>query len=190
MRKQLTPRSPERRVPHRGASLKGSSWSLTTQLRVVLATALFGSLIVAAIVSWEQWFPTPPERLVKIYRTHGCRCAFVFADSLKAAGFEVRLVEYRTLKRVREALRTPPTLRGCHVGEYLGYFLEGHVSPSTLPQLTSEHPAGLGVATESSASTDITHVSIKADEQSPVLLIEPDGRARPWFEPPHGEPEG
>ena len=147
-------------------------------LAAVLAVGVFG----AVLVSWEQLFPIPPERLIKIYRSHGCRCAFALADSLKAEGFIVQLYEYETLQYVRQALHTPSNLRGCHVGEFLGYFLEGHVAPLALRQLAQQQPRALGLATEGSVDRASIHVSITNDERSRVLLVELDGRARTWFD--------
>lgn len=154
-------------------------------LAAVLAAGVFG----AVLVSWEQLFPIPPARLVKIYRTHGCRCAFALADSLKAEGFIVQLREYETLQYVRQSLHTPSNLRGCHVGEFLGYFLEGHVAPPALRQLAQQQPRALGLATEGSVDHTSIHVSIANDERSRVLLVELDGRARTWFDPTKG-PKG
>ena len=125
----------------------------------------------------------PPERTVTIYRTHGCSCAFAFAKSLTAAGFEVRLIEEETLNGVRAALKTPSDLHGCHVGVYLGYFLEGHIAPAALSELALKRPTGRGVVTAGSADAQATHVSIALDEHSPVLLLQSDGARQPWFQP-------
>ena len=124
--------------------MRTSKTKLGKQLGVVFAVALVGTVVIAAVLSVEHFF-TSPERLVKIHRTHGCTCAFAFADSLKAAGFEVRVIEHVTsLRSVRASLHTPTNLHGCHVGEYLGYFLEGHVAPSALHHLRLQRPDGLG----------------------------------------------
>jgi hypothetical protein len=158
--------------------------SLEKQLAVVFGVALLGAAATAAVLSFEHLFGPPPEQLVTIHRTHGCNCAFTLVSSLRAAGFEVRVIEHQTLKTVRAALRTPANLRGCHVGAYLDYFLEGHVSPAALSVLATQRPHGLGLATESSANVDPSHVSIALDERSPVVLIGLDGIAQPWFQAP------
>jgi hypothetical protein len=151
--------------------------------------ALFAGAVTAVLVSWDQLFPVPPERLVKIYRTHGCRCVFNLANSLKAEGFVVRVYEYGTLEYVRGSLHTPSNLHGCHVGEFLDYFLEGHVAPAAVRKLAQQQPPALGIATEGSVDTKSGHVTIEQDENSRVWLVEQDGRTRPWFEPPSG-PKG
>lgn len=87
---------------------------------------------------------------------------------MEAAGFGVRVIEHQTLKTVRASLRTPASLRGCHVGAYLDYFLEGHVSPAALPVLAMQRPEGLGLATESSTGAGVSHVRIADDERSTI----------------------
>lgn len=173
-------------LPYTRASAKAQQPNLARQLRIVFAATLLVGAVGAVVVSWEQLFPVPPERLVKIYRTHGCRCAFNLADSLKAEGFIVRLYEYETLQYVRGTLHTPSNLRGCHVGEFLGYFLEGHVAPLALPKLAQQHPSALGLVTESSVDAKSVHGSIARDEKGRVLLVERDGRTRTWFKPTDG----
>ena len=151
---------------------------------MVFALALFGAAVTVVALNLEHFFATPPEQLVDIYRTHGCTCAFVWADSLRKAGFKVRMIEHGTsLKSVRDSLHTPANLRGCHVGAYFGYFLEGHVAPSAVHHLALQRPDALGLATESSTSATIPHVSIALEEQSTVMLIDRNGAARSWFEP-------
>lgn len=180
---------PRPRRSHTKAAAKLPQPNLAKQLRIVLAATLLVGVVGAVLVTWEQLFPIPPEQLVKIYRTHGCRCAFTLADALEAEGFVVRLYEYETLKYVRGSLHTPSNLRGCHVGEYLGYFLEGHVAPAALRKIAQQHPSALGLATEGSVDTKSGHVSIAQEGRSRVLLVERNGRARTWFEPSSG-PKG
>ena len=165
------------------ATVKQRGPSLKKQFGVAVAIALLGATVTAVVQTFDDFFGPPPEQLVTIHRTHGCACAFTFADSLKAAGFEVRVIEHQTLKTSRASLGTPANFRACHVGAYLDYFLEGHVSPAALPALATQHPRGLGLATEGSANVEASHVSIALEERSPVVLIGLDGKTQPWFQP-------
>lgn len=162
--------------------------SLKRQLLIVFAAAFATGGFAVLLGVWEQ-LSVPPERLVNIYRKHGCRCAFELADSLKAEGFVVRLHEYETLEYVRGSLHTPANLRGCHVGEYLGYFLEGHVASAALIKLAQQQPVALGIVTETNLDHDNGHVTIAREERSRVVLVEADGRTRMWIEP-NGAPHG
>lgn len=174
---------------HPKARTKASRPNLARQLRIVLVVTVVVGVVAAVMASWDQLFPIPPERLVKIYRLHGCRCAFNFAEALERKGFVVQVYEYETLKYVRTSLHTPTNLHGCHVGSYLGYFLEGHVAPDALDQLARQDPSALGVATEGSVREKSTHVQIEREQQSAVLLVQRDGRAQAWFDP-SGGPKG
>lgn len=162
--------------------MKAKRPTLRKQLGILFAVAFSGTAIIGSVVIWEERTAPPPERVVRIYGTHGCTCVIAFAQSLTAAGYDVRLVELQSLAGVRDTLRSPPDLNGCHVGSYLGYFLEGHVSPSALLELALTRPPAAGVATEASA-LETGHVSIARDEHSVVFLVESDGARRAWFQP-------
>ena len=123
-----------------------------------------------------------PERIVTIYRVHGCRCAFPWERELEREGFSVVMNEVESLQFIRQRLRTPTEARGCHVGEYLGYFVEGHVHPSALHELSRRRPAALGLMTEVSARSEAGHVDIASEASSRVLLIDPNSRASVWFQ--------
>lgn len=163
--------------------MKAKRPSLRKQLGIVAAVAFAGAAVAGLIVAWEAVFSPPPERLVKIYRVHGCTCAFTFADALRGAGYSVQVVELKNLSGPRGTLHSPPDLTGCHVGVYLNYFLEGHVSPAVLAELAATRPDADGVATQASALAE-TDVSIERDEHSLVFLVEEGGGRQAWFQPP------
>lgn len=150
-------------------------------LFIVLTIALTASGVVGIIASQED-APTPilyPQK-VELYRTHGCRCVFTWAKSLRKQGFRVRVYELGTLDNLRSRLHAPAKFNACHVGVYMGYFLEGHVSAAALNQLTKEGTAGIGLATEN-AVDNVRQVSVPEDEASDVLVIELGGRVRRWY---------
>lgn len=91
--------------------------------------------------------------------------------------------EFDSLHLVREELHTPPEARGCHVGEYMGYFVEGHVDPLALRELSRRHPTALGLSTETSTKPDVGHLDIASDETSPVLLVGPSDHKDVWYRP-------
>ena len=159
--------------------------SFRRQLGIVIAATLLFGAIGAIVVNWEYLFPVDAERLVTVYRIHGCRCALNLADDLKAEGFVVRGFEYETLQYVRHSLHTPASLHGCHVASYLDYFVEGHVSPATLRELAEQRPTGLGITTEASMLSKDAHLNIARDENSSVLLILQDGQPITWLRPTH-----
>lgn len=152
---------------------------LPRELKIWLLIALLGGAIAGLLTAWEDLFPVPPDKLVKVYFTHSCRCAHPWAHTLEAEGFVVRMFEPESLRPTRAALQTPKGLRGCHVAEFMGYFVEGHVPAATLRRLVAEHPAALGVAMESSVLMARNSV-IGHAERGPVLLVDNTGAAHPW----------
>lgn len=124
-----------------------------------------------------------PERIVTVYRVHGCRCAFQWKRELESEGFSVVMNEVHSLKFIRQRLRTPSTARGCHVGEFLGYFVESHVEPAALRQLSRRHPTAVGLLTETSTNADLQHVDVVSDANSRVLLVGPNAETSVWYRP-------
>lgn len=130
------------------AAIPGALWS-RGEAKALRVTAVLAGLIAVGAVGIalrQAFFPGQPERLVTLYRVHGCRCAFTLAQKLEQAGFTVKMFEVDTLKYVRASLHAPTGLRGCHLGRFLGYFVEGHVTPDSLNRLAQLRPIGYGVA--------------------------------------------
>jgi hypothetical protein len=153
---------------------------LPRELKVWLLIALLGGATAGLLSVWEQLFPVPPDKLVKIYFTHSCRCAHPWAHTLEAEGFVVRMYEPETLRPTRVALHTPEGLRGCHVAEFMGYFVEGHVPAAALRRLAAEHPMALGVAMESSVLKTGSGV-MDPSRREPVLLVGLTGETHTWM---------
>jgi len=166
---------------HKKRAEKAACIDVAKGLRVVFALSVFAALLAGVLDNWDSLFGPAPQRLVEVYRTHGCRCAFGWARALQAQGFVVRLREYDTLEYVRGSLQTPEHLHGCHVGKYLGYFVEGHVSPKALRRLSAERPVALGVATQPATRMSEQHSTAVVDENSSVLLVDGRGQSYSWF---------
>lgn len=154
---------------------------LTAKLWIILAMVC--SALAGVLTQWPQRFPGPvPERQVVIYRTHGCKCAFAWVRQLEASGFVVTMYEPESLKTIRGALRTPPSLRGCHIGRYLKYFVEGHVPPAALSELARSHPSGIGIAAET--GTDVReHSSGTTPNEAkklPLVIYDEKGVGHSW----------
>ena len=180
---------PRHKPPRTAAAGRRSQRSPVRQLLLLGGIALAGGIVVAALQTIQER-ARASDHFVTVYRVHGCTCVFSWVDSLEAAGFTVRVVELRSLTTVRSTMQTPASLHGCHVGSYLTYFVEGHVTPDALKALASRHPIALGVTTETSIDAGRVHTSVADEEHSPVVLIEPGGGMLPWFEPPQLPADG
>ena len=153
---------------HRGSE----PWFKGLEVKRVLIG--MGAFAFGAIVTllWPTFFPDEPERVVVVYWTHDCPCAEAWMKSLRQAGYKVRDFEQFDLMNQRRVLKTPKSLRGCHLGSYLGYFLEGHVSPQVLIRLSQQRPVARGVG--------YIRDSENADDH--LRLFSPEGRSLPWDE--------
>lgn len=158
---------------------------LPRELKIWLLIALLGGLTAGLLTAWEELFPVPPDKLVKVYFTHSCRCAHPWAHTLEAEGFVVRMFEPETLRPTRAALHTPDGLRGCHVAEFMGYFVEGHVPAAALRRLAAEHPQALGVAMESPVLKAGRSVIDEA-ERGPIVLVDLAGVPHTWMSVENG----
>lgn len=144
-------------------------------LRVFGGVAAGFALLFVGMYFMDKSIGVPKEKLVSLYHVHTCGCAHQWKRSLEAGDFTVIEYEPETLAKVRDQLHTPEALHGCHVAEYLGYFLEGHISPSVLKQIAQERPKGAGFVTAVTFASQTSQISIADEESSPVLLIDTEG---------------
>lgn len=173
--------------PVKSVSSRERRWKNLRRLAIVVAPF---AVVVALTVIKDRSLWTSAEQLVTVYRIHGCRCAFAWAKSLERNGFVVQMREVGSLKSTRRTLQTPVSFKGCHVAAHLGYFVEGHVDPAALRKLAQQHPAALGLVTETSATPALQHVDLAAEARSRVLLVEPGGKSALWFQPSRSTEEG
>ena len=160
------------------------------EVRIIAGVLATFAMVAGAILVSDRSLWVSPERLVTIYRVHGCRCAFQWKQGLEQKGFTVVMHERESLRPIRQRLHTPPEARGCHVAEFLGYFVEGHVDPAALNELSRRHPAALGLLTEASTQSEVPHVDIASEANSRVLLVAPNASKSLWFQPPPSKGTG
>jgi hypothetical protein len=148
------------------------------QLWWVGAAALSFGAVTAAVMNWEQWFPTPPEKLVEVVWTHECRCAPGWIRTLRREGFTVRDFEMDDLRGTRRQWHVPAALPGCHPARYLGYVLDGHVSAEALRRLMRERPSTFGVVQIEAPGMAGATPAVPREPQ--FELIDRDGTRHPW----------
>ena len=162
------------------AQLEQDRQRLSKRLRIALGIAVSAGLVAGALGYWDRLTGGTPDKVVNVYRTHSCECAFDWARELRRDGYAVRLREYETLQYVRHSMHVPQEWKGCHVAEYLGYFIEGHVSSGQLERLRTERPPALGLTATLGASTDQHASAQSADRAGAAFLVGRDGHARAW----------
>lgn len=151
--------------------------------RVFGAVAIGFALLFIGMFFMDKSIGVPREKLVSLYHVHTCGCAHQFKRALEAGGFTVIEYEPESLSTIREKLHTPSALHGCHVAEYLGYFLEGHISPSVLTHIAHDRPQGIGFVTAVTFTADAAKISLADEESSAILLIDGRGQRTTFADP-------
>jgi hypothetical protein len=75
-----------------------------------------------------------------------CGCCAGWVEHVRAAGFDVGVVESSEVNRLKTRLGVPQTLASCHTAEIGGYVIEGHVPAAVIKRLLTEKPSGKGLA--------------------------------------------
>ncbi len=81
-----------------------------------------------------------------IHKDPNCGCCQAWADRVGAAGVSFRVVENKSLNRLKAQLGVPQRLASCHTAEIAGYVIEGHVPPAEIQRLLREKPRARGLA--------------------------------------------
>ena len=83
---------------------------------------------------------------VTVYKSPTCGCCGKWIDHMKAAGFQVKVVDLDDLTEIKQASGVPMKLRTCHTGVVGNYAIEGHVPADVVKKLLAEKPAAAGIA--------------------------------------------
>lgn len=83
-----------------------------------------------------------------VYKDPNCGCCHAWASAMTKVGFVVETEDVDDVDLVKDRLKVPGDLRGCHTAVVAGYYLEGHVPLEAVRRLLAEKPeiAGLAVA--------------------------------------------
>ncbi len=107
-----------------------------------------GALVLAMAGGWLAiggLIPARGETMV-VTMTPWCGCCGEWADHMRAAGFDVTVVETDALDVAKQAAAIPTELYSCHTAEIAGYVVEGHVPVPAIDKLLAERPAIDGIA--------------------------------------------
>lgn len=105
---------------------------------------LVGSASVLVLAAVSPASASPGVMIV--HKDPNCGCCHLWADAMKAAGFDVRLDDVEDLAPIKARLGVPGDVEGCHTAEIEGYFLEGHVPLSSVRRMLDERPPIKGLA--------------------------------------------
>jgi hypothetical protein len=109
--------------------------------------ALLASFAAAGVAITTR-APVAAETLPSMIVTKdpNCGCCTGWVKHVRAAGFDVQVVESAEVNRLKIRLGVPETLASCHTAEIGGYVIEGHVPPAAIKRLLAEKPDGKGLA--------------------------------------------
>ena len=81
------------------------------------------------------------------YKAPGCGCCEGWAEHMREAGFDIKMVEDQDLaiRKIRHGITSE--LASCHTALIDGYVVEGHVPANVVQKLLNERPDGVsGIA--------------------------------------------
>ncbi len=86
--------------------------------------------------------------LMQVYKSPTCGCCAAWIEKMKAAGFEVRVIDVDDAKLQQEKARrgVGDNLASCHTAVVNGYVVEGHVPADDIKRMLAEKPAIAGIA--------------------------------------------
>lgn len=86
--------------------------------------------------------------LMQVYKSPTCGCCTAWVEKMKAAGFEVRVIETDDAKLQQEKAKrgVGDNLASCHTAIVNGYVVEGHVPAADIQRMLAEKPAIAGIS--------------------------------------------
>lgn len=88
------------------------------------------------------------KQAIQVYKSPTCGCCSAWVEHIKAAGFEVQVVDVtdQELQARKSRLGVGPNLASCHTALVNGYVVEGHVPAADIKRMLAEKPAIAGIA--------------------------------------------
>jgi len=83
---------------------------------------------------------------VQLYRNPNCGCCNIYADYLKANGFDVQLVNTTDTSSIAKKYAIPEKLEGCHTAVINGYIFEGLIPVEYVKRVLNEHKPIKGIS--------------------------------------------
>lgn len=108
-----------------------NSWKKT------LLVGLFASLQLPALAAGIP---------VKLYKNPNCGCCDVYADHLKANGFDVQMVDTNDMASVKKKFGVQEKLEGCHTATINNYVFEGLIPAEHIKRVLDERQPVKGLA--------------------------------------------
>jgi hypothetical protein len=115
-----------------------------SRLASVLLSGAGAAMLVTAVLAQRPAQDKSSE--LTVYKSPTCGCCGKWIEHMKAAGFQVKVVDLDDLTEIKQASGVPMKLRTCHTGVVGNYAIEGHVPADVVKKLLAEKPAAAGIA--------------------------------------------
>lgn len=106
--------------------------------RLALSAAFLAMLLNGAIAD--------DKIKATLFKNPGCKCCDWYADHLRSNGFDVAVVEHRSMSFIKEKFGVQEKLEGCHSTVIGDYVVEGHVPVTPIKRMLTEKPAIKGIS--------------------------------------------
>ncbi|NBJ13393.1 DUF411 domain-containing protein [Microvirga arsenatis] len=114
--------------------------------RTISRRMLLAGLAASPLMGGRFALAAPSLPKMVVTKDPNCGCCTAWIEHVRAAGFDVSVVESPDVNRLKVRLGVPPALASCHTAEIGGYVIEGHVPAATIKRLLSEKPEAKGLA--------------------------------------------
>ena len=117
---------------------------------------------------------------IVMHSSEGCGCCLVWADRMRDAGHEVRVIKEANLGAFKAERGIPMQLASCHTAIVDGYVIEGHVPASDIQRLLAERPDAVGLFVPGMPIGSPGMEQGNRTQPYAVILLEKDGTASIW----------
>ena len=83
---------------------------------------------------------------VQLYRNPNCGCCNMYANYLRANGFDVRLIDAFDMASIAKKFAIAEKLEGCHTAVIGGYIFEGLIPVEYVKRVLNEHRQIKGIS--------------------------------------------
>ena len=79
----------------------------------------------------------------EMFKNPGCMCCDKWAEHMIDNGFDIKITPSPDVAKLKDVLRIPPEVRGCHTSFIDGIIVEGHIPADLVQKLINERPEGV-----------------------------------------------
>ena len=79
----------------------------------------------------------------KMFKNLGCMCCDRWVAHMKDYGFNLEILPRNKMDDIKNKLRVPIEIRGCHTAMIDGIIVEGHVPADLVQKIIKDHPENI-----------------------------------------------